>query len=628
MPIPNAFTDQAPAAAVFEDRLYVAFKVRGDEGIRLASTAQPGIASSWEVADLNLHLPEPGPVQIRTEQGPALSVHRDQRLSAPPDSRPRLWLAFKGHNNSFIWLASMDAGGEWQGHGCLPDTQTARAPAMAANLIVHRGNRDDRVWFNAHSVDLPRDKDIPETQCDSGPAIAHWTSRAGVSRPVVAYRRGHSIMRTKAITLPNTPGKLWTRSLSIPGTDADRKPALAAHGDNVYLAYKERGRTAIRLCSHNGRSWIVHPALSGCNTDEGPALVSFRDSLFVVFGEAGTGAVDVRQVTVPPPPDPFVVLTVNIREKKLGDDAPNRWEDRIPRIVKMLYRYGAGRGPHIVGMQEVQENQYKDLTDSRGDWMGDYRSIWAPRGGPQHWNPWEGLALFYRPDAIELLDSGHRIYTAKERRDRGECRRDDKPKKLDNRIIVWGRFREIRSGRTFYVYNNHFGGNPDCEMVGQTLILADLIANRSHPHDPIIIIGDFNVGEEADGSLRDAFRQLLERTRTTNCYRQIQDRLENSEFKTGIDDEYGIRRVGPMIDFILVSGDSDATDSTIAPPPFQVCDADIDRTMFTEGGGPVNCHRIDAHGRCEGTEHQASALRMYSDHWAVWAGLTWFPESS
>jgi hypothetical protein len=100
---------------------------------------------------------------------------------------------------------------------------------------------------------------------------------------------------------------------------------------------------------------------------------------------------------------------------------------------------------------------------------------------------------------------------------------------------------------------------------------------------------------------------------TVNCYRQIQNRLENDEFGTGNAGYANLRR-GEMIDFILASG-----------PPFQVCDADIDRTMFTEDGEPVNCQRIDGSGRCQGTGHQANGLRMYSDHWAVWAGLTWFP---
>ncbi len=132
MPIADAYTDQAPAAAVFEGRLYVAFKTRGSDGIRLASTRTPEDPASWHVSDLTMHFSEPGPVQIRTQLGPALSVDASH-----------LWLAFTGHNNPRIWLMSMDANMGWRGHGPVPNAFTSNEPALAGPFLVHRGQTED-----------------------------------------------------------------------------------------------------------------------------------------------------------------------------------------------------------------------------------------------------------------------------------------------------------------------------------------------------------------------------------------------------------------------------------------------------------------------------------------------------
>ncbi len=65
-----------------------------------------------------------------------------------------------------------------------------------------------------------------------------------------------------------------------------------------------------------------------------------------------------------------------------------------------------------------------------------------------------------------------------------------------------------------------------------------------------------------------------------------------------------------MIDFVLVS-----------PQLIDVLDASIDRTMFTSDGQLVNCNQIDSQGLCTGTNYRAKDLKMYSDHWGVWARL-------
>lgn len=612
MPIPDAYTDQAPSAVVFEDRLYVAFKDKDSDQIRLASTATPNDPTSWETLDLTFYFPEPGPAEIRTLRAPALSVYGR-----------RLWLVFKGHDNPHIWAVAMDADGEWRGYGYLPDAETHNDPAMAGNLVVHRGYPSNRVRYTFHSLALPVDREIPYTRCNSGPAVAYWPP--GTSQPIVAYIYGIEIMTTKGGISPGISGYDWIapagkRPSAVLGSRASERPALAMHFDLMYLAYKFFHSTEIWLGTYNGRSWILHGAIPGCITAKGPALVSFYQTLYVVFQRATTDEVDYGPVPIPSIPEPLTVMTLNVRERKLSDRSPHRWSERLPRIVSMLQRYEDGQGPHIVGMQEVQRNQYHHLRDSLHTL--DYLSVWAERGGPLFWNPLEGMALFYRPDRVELLEWGEFTITHSERRVRGGC-----PDSYvwggdhSNRNIIWGRFRDLIAHRTFYVFNSHFGGGDWCELRGNALFMADNINSRSLRTDPIIAIGDFNMGEYAghinEGETKDfdnEFIELLNNTGLENAYRRINSYYETEKFSTQNDD-FSNMRWGKMIDFVLISA-----------PPFQVSDADIDRTMFTRGGDPVNCYRIDHTGRCEDTTNLASYLRMYSDHWAVWASLGWFPE--
>ena len=615
MPIPDAYTDQAPSAVVFGDRLYVAFKDKDSDLIRLASTATPNDPVSWETIDLTFGFPEPGPAEIRTLRAPALSVYA-----------LRLWLVFKGHDDSHIWVVAMDADGEWSGYGYLPDAQTSNDPAMAGNLVVHRGaDADNRVRYTFHSFGEPReDREIPYTRCNSAPAVAYWPP--GTSHPIVAYIHLNEIMVTKGGISPGISGYDWTAHVgtepsAVLGSRASERPALAMHVDLMYLAYKVFHSTAIWFGTYNGRSWILHGAIPRCITAQGPALVSFYQTLYVVFQRATTeGEVDYEPVPTPSIPEPLTVMTLNVRERKLSDRRPHRWSDRLPRIVSMLQRYEDGQGPHIVGMQEVQRNQCRHLRDSLH--ALDYLSVWAERGGPLFWNPREGAALFYRPDRVELLEWGAFTITHRERRVRGGCP-DPYVRGGDhsNRNIIWGRFRDLIAHRTFYVFNSHFGGYDWCERRGNALFMADNINSRSHRTDPVIAIGDFNIGEYAghiyEGEPRDfdnEFIELLNNTGLENAYRRIHSYYETEQFSTG-NSNFSNLRWGKMIDFVLVSA-----------PPFQVYDADIDRTMFTEGGDPVNCYRIDSAGRCEDTIHMARYLRMYSDHWAVWANLVWFPE--
>lgn len=53
-------------------------------------------------------------------------------------------------------------------------------------------------------------------------------------------------------------------------------------------------------------------------------------------------------------------------------------------------------------------------------------------------------------------------------------------------LVVWGRFRDKVTDKTFYVYNTHFPTGHHCERVGSAHIMAERIAQRHHPSNPVI----------------------------------------------------------------------------------------------------------------------------------------------
>jgi endonuclease/exonuclease/phosphatase family metal-dependent hydrolase len=275
----------------------------------------------------------------------------------------------------------------------------------------------------------------------------------------------------------------------------------------------------------------------------------------------------------------------------------------------MIYAQDWRTGPDIIGMQEVKRKQLKSL---RNNWLAGYSCFAEKRGGPWTRNPGERLAIFYRSRRLQQLDSGSATINHKRRRKKGGCEDTYVSRGGDHshRIIIWVRFRDLETDRTFYVFNAHFGGKDDCEKRGNSNFLIELIENRSHAEDPFIILGDLNIGQTDTNTYNSAFLDLLRHTRLKNAYRRVHS--ENSpEAFTTVNTYYPGNHQNQMIDFIL-----------IPPLIFQVRDADVDRSMFTTDGGLLECRRI-SRNRCRPgrTQYNISDLRMYSDHWAVWAEL-------
>lgn len=600
--IPSVFTNCTPSATVYDGRFYVAYRKNDSDRIAVASTRTPSNRDSWTIEELDIGFPG-GPEQIRTSDCPAIS-----------GVGGKLWLTFKGHNNPYIWMICKE-GGRWYGNGLIRNTQTAAGPALAATMVAHRGNRDRSVWYVDLQAVPHTDRLIPNTSTDHAPAIAYF----GRQR-FVAYRNHTSgmTMTTHYRHLEGT-GWGWTTPKDIPFSRTTDRPGLAEHGDNLYAALKAHDSNNIYLAVYNGRTWVrIQDRIAYAYTSEGPSLVSYGGELYVVHKGHNNDHVWYRAIQTLQPDPSLMVMTVNARIRTTEDHRYQSWWYRLPRIVSMMRSYEAGRGPHIVGMQELESGQYDDTQET---WLADgYGSFFYERGGSIFWNRREGLAIFYRTDRLSLLDQGEFTTSDEMRRVAGDCSRDA-DRDGANRTVVWGRFRDLVTGGTFYVYNTHFPSRNACERMGMAQLMAEEIDRREHD-DPFIALGDFNAGQETNGDFLSPYTTLRDSTGIVNSYREVHEFFDGDEFSTV--GGYANDRYGKMIDLVLGS------------PEFQVMDADIDHTVFPPDEGcspyrcdvyhnsePIDCHYVSG-GRCLDRERRDTGVTAantvpYSDHWAVWA---------
>jgi hypothetical protein len=122
----------------------------------------------------------------------------------------------------------------------------------------------------------------------------------------------------------------------------------------------------------------------------------------------------------------------------------------------------------------------------------------------------------------------------------------------------------------------------------------------------VILGGDFNDGIEPDGRLNGSFDRLVGLTGYRSSYGVRHALGTSSQYLTG--NSYNkTARAGRMIDHLLVSNSA------------MVVNADVDRTMFTAAGAIVPCAFVTNQNCPNGMS--ANSLRLYSDHWAVWASL-------
>jgi endonuclease/exonuclease/phosphatase family metal-dependent hydrolase len=162
-----------------------------------------------------------------------------------------------------------------------------------------------------------------------------------------------------------------------------------------------------------------------------------------------------------------------------------RWEERRQAVVAMLESADAD----IMAFQEMETFEGGSFNDENRqlDWISDHFPDYdfAAVGDPREYPSTQ--PVMYRSDRFEALDQGFFFFSPT-------------PDEIYSRswdggfpaFCSWVRFRDSRSGTTFYLYNLHF----DHSSRGNRLKAAELVASRirarEHPDEPVIVVGDFN----------------------------------------------------------------------------------------------------------------------------------------
>lgn len=254
----------------------------------------------------------------------------------------------------------------------------------------------------------------------------------------------------------------------------------------------------------------------------------------------------------------LALMSFNIRFGT-ANDGPNHWNLRRDMVMDVFTRHGAD----VIGLQEALAFQVGEIRSR----FPHYAAVGV--GRDDGLTAGEHCTILYRADRFTLAESGTFWLS-------------DTPERVASvtwgnsitRICTWVRLIDDASGRGFYVFNTHFDHVSQPSRERSVRLIAQRVAERQHP-DPVIVMGDFNVGEnnpamshllrDADGpGWVDTFRVIHPEEKVVGTFNAFRDRID-----------------GEKIDFVLVQ------------PGITVLDASIDRTRV-DGRSPSDHEPVTA----------------------------------
>ncbi len=181
---------------------------------------------------------------------------------------------------------------------------------------------------------------------------------------------------------------------------------------------------------------------------------------------------------------PLTVMSFNIRYGT-ANDGDNRWELRRELLFDVVREEGAD----IIGLQEALHFQIQEIVEA----VPAYASVGVGRDDGKEKG--EHSAILFRKERLRVLDSGTFWFS-----DTPEVPGSTSWGNRITRICTWTRFADERGG-SFYVYNVHLDHESQPSRERSVQLLAQRIRERAVPADPVVVTGDFNVGED-NGAIR------------------------------------------------------------------------------------------------------------------------------
>lgn len=243
----------------------------------------------------------------------------------------------------------------------------------------------------------------------------------------------------------------------------------------------------------------------------------------VIFCAPGTGDA----------PDPIRVMSFNIRYGT-ADDGRNSWEFRRDLVGQVIRQHD----PDILGVQEALAFQIRELEEV----LPNHRRIGV--GREDGVAAGEFAAIYYRSQRFEV-DSSGTFWLSETPEVPGSMHWGNRI----TRICTWVRLIDRSSDHAFYVFNLHLDHQSQPSRERSVELVARHITERLHD-DPVILMGDFNAGED-----NPAMRYLRGETtgpaiQVTDTFRAVYpDATETGTFGAWVGETSGDR-----IDAILVWG--------------------------------------------------------------------------
>lgn len=175
--------------------------------------------------------------------------------------------------------------------------------------------------------------------------------------------------------------------------------------------------------------------------------------------------------------DTLTIATYNIRLQTSADKDERSWTNRKSQVGRLIYNHRFD----VFGVQEIgssaQENDLKAMLPAYDFYSKGRDNTSGTKG--------ERLAVFYNKIRFSLLEKG-RFFLSQTP--------DVASKGWDaayNRICLWVKLKDKRTGKNFYFYNTHF----DHEGKTARAESAKLIVRKISETDPnavVFCVGDFN----------------------------------------------------------------------------------------------------------------------------------------
>ena len=171
------------------------------------------------------------------------------------------------------------------------------------------------------------------------------------------------------------------------------------------------------------------------------------------------------------PEDIIRLASYNIRTK--GDKGDKSWEVRLNALVDVVRQNKFD----MFAIQEGRTSQLKDMMI-----LNEYSYIGRDRDGD---NKGEHCAIYYKKDRFKVLKHGDFWYS--ETPDipsygwGARCRR----------ICTWGYFKDLRSGKKFYVFNSHTDHEATEARRQSSFMLLEQVRKIAKGR-PTFCTGDFN----------------------------------------------------------------------------------------------------------------------------------------